>query len=319
MSSQHPFRFGVISEQMSSASNWLDQVRAIEDRGYSTLLLRDHFIKEPFGDQFAPLTALMAAANATKSLHVGTLVIDNDYRHPAVLAKEAATLDLFSGGRFELGLGAGWLKEEYRQTGIEFASPGVRVSRLEESLHIIKGLFSDNPVTFNGTHYNIADLQGFPLPEQRSGPPILVAAGGKRMLTLAAREADIINFQTFVLTNGVVEDDPQVRSAATLAQQIELVRQAAGERFPHLELSLILRTHITQDRGQGAAEIARLKGWSGIDPEQILAMPSIFIGSIDQIIEEMYTRREQYGISYYMTTDKNMEVLAPIVAKLAGK
>ncbi|MBL8164495.1 MAG: TIGR03621 family F420-dependent LLM class oxidoreductase, partial [Anaerolineae bacterium] len=190
----HPFRFGVINEQMKPREDWLAHVRRAETLGYATFLLRDHFVPDFFGDQYAPIAALMAAAAVTQTLRVGTLVIDNDYRHPVILAKEAATLHLLSGGRFELGIGAGWLRSEYEQAGMPYDPAGVRISRLEESLHIIKGLWNSEPVTFSGQHYRIDNIDGFPKPEQHL--PILIGAGQKRMLTLAGREADIVGILT---------------------------------------------------------------------------------------------------------------------------
>src|SRR5712692_3259165 len=188
----HPFRFGVICERMQSAEEWVAKARLAESAGYSTFLIRDHFIREPFGDQLAPMLALMAAADATKTLRVGNLVLDNDYRHPVVLAKEAATLDVLSHGRFELGLGAGWAKTEYQQAGLSFDAPGVRVSRLEEAVQVIKGLFAYEPLTFSGTYYRIDQLNGYPKPIQQPHPSILIGASGKRMLAIAAREANSI-------------------------------------------------------------------------------------------------------------------------------
>ena len=170
MNKLRPFRFGVICEQMQSAEEWVTKTRQAEDYGYATFLIRDHFIREPFGDQFAPLIALMAAANATRTLRIGSLVLDNDYRHPVMLAKEAATLDLLSEGRFELGIGAGWLRTEYEQAGMAFESAGSRVSRLEEAIHVLKGLFADQPLTFTGNHFTVTNLNGFPRPVQRPHP-----------------------------------------------------------------------------------------------------------------------------------------------------
>src|SRR5258708_40049504 len=156
MNKQRPFRFGVISERMSSSDAWILQARAVQEAGYATLLLRDHFIPETFGgDQFAPLIALMAAASATTTLRVGRLVLANDFHHPVMLAKEAATLDLLSGGRLELGISAGWLKAEYQQAGMPFDLPGQRVSRLEEALCILKGLFAEELLDFSGIHYTV--------------------------------------------------------------------------------------------------------------------------------------------------------------------
>src|SRR5438128_2998464 len=192
MTKPRPFRFGVICEQMQSAEEWITKAHQAEGYGYATVLIRDHFIREPYGDQFAPLIALMAVASATRTLRVGSLVLDNDYRHPVMLAKEAATLDLLSDGRFELGMGAGWLRAEYEQAGMTFESAGMRVGRLEEAIHVLKGLWADQPLTFTGNQYTVTNLNGFPKAVQRPHPPLLVGAGSKRMLALAGREADIV-------------------------------------------------------------------------------------------------------------------------------
>src|SRR5579864_9181610 len=185
---QRPFRFGVLCEEMGTREAWLAKVWRVEELGYATLLLRDHFMPGPFGDQFAPLSALMAAAMVSNTLRIGTMVFDNDYRHPVVLGKEVATLDVLSSGRFEFGLGAGWMGSEYEQAGMTFDSPGTRVERFEEALRIFKGLFADEPLTFAGKHYAIRGIDGFPKPLQRPHPPILIGAGGRRMLSLAGRE-----------------------------------------------------------------------------------------------------------------------------------
>lgn len=319
MKNQHPFRFGVICEQMDTQYAWVTKARQIEDAGYATLLIRDHFVREPFGDQFAPIAALMAAADATTTLRVGNLVMDNDYRHPVILAKEAATLDVLSYGRFELGLGAGWAKREYEQAGIPFDAPGVRVSRLEEALQVVKGLWSPSALTFSGSHYTIDHLNGFPKPVQRPYPPILVGASGKRMLALAAREATIIGFLTGDYSTGVAVDDPLQRLGAAVAQKIAWVQQAAGERFHDLELSMMIRIIHSEDQQRTAEHLASERGWSSISAEQVLDMPSIVIGSVEQIIEQLYQRREHYGFSYYIVTDQHMQTFAPVVRQLAGK
>lgn len=314
-----PFRFAVLCEQMDSQQSWVDKARQIEENGYATLLIRDHFVREPFGDQFAPLVALMAAADATTRLRVGTLVLDNDYRHPVLLAKEAATLDVLSQGRFELGLGAGWAKHEYEQAGLAFEAPGVRVSRLEEALQVLKGLWAPGPLTFRGTHYTIDQLEGFPKPVQRPHPPLLVGASGKRMLALAAREANGIGFLMGDYSTGVGVDDPLQRVGAAVAEKIAWVRQAAGARFGDLELSIMLTVVPTEDQHRAAAALAAERGWSSIATEQVLEMPSILIGSVEQMVEQLYQRRKHYGFSYYIVTDQAMHALAPVVAQLAGK
>lgn len=316
---QRPFRFGVICERMDTHLAWVTMARQIEQAGYATLLLRDHFVAEPFGDQFAPLVALMAAAAATSELRVGSLVLDNDYRHPVLLAKEAATLDVLSQGRLELGLGAGWARDEYEQAGISFDSPGVRVSRLQETLQILKGLWSAEPLTFPGAHYHIDQLKGFPRPVQRPHPPLLVGAGGRRMLELAAREADTIGFLMGDYSTGVGIDDPRTRLESAVEQKLAWVRQAAGERFKSLELSLVLTVVITGKRQEAAERIARARGWKDVSAQQILQMPALVIGSVEQIVEQLCWRRERYGFSYYIVTDRQVQHCAPVVARLAGR
>jgi probable F420-dependent oxidoreductase len=318
MHKSRPYRFGVINEQVLPAERWIAHVRRVEAEGYSTFLIRDHFVPDYFGDQLAPIAALMAAAGATRTLRVGSLVFDNDYRHPALLAKEAATIDLLSGGRLELGLGAGWLRAEYEQAGMPFDPPGVRISRLEEAIHIIKGLFADEPLTFAGQHYTIANLRGVPKPTQQPRPPILIGAGQKRMLTLAGREADIVGILTTSVASGTLAADPAERLAESVAQKVEWVRQGAGERFHDLELSLVPTFMITDQRRRRTEQYINEHGWQGISVEQVWEMPAVFVGSIEQIVEDMRARRERYGFSYFVISDHDLAAAAPIVARLAG-
>jgi probable F420-dependent oxidoreductase len=314
-----PFRFGVFGETARSREALLDTARRAEESGYATFLIRDHFIEEPFGHQLAPLTALATVAAVTNTLRVGTLVISNDYRHPVILAKEIATLDVLSGGRVELGLGAGFSQAEYDQAGLPFDPPAVRVDRLEEAIHVLKGLFTDGSLTFAGKHYAVTHLDSFPKPVQRPHPPILIGGSGKRMLSIAAREADIIGIQTTSTANGVLSNDPSVRLAPAVAQKVELVRQMAGDRFDRIELSMVVTVVIAERREQAAEQVARERGWDGVSVEQVLEMPSVFIGSVDQIVEGMQARRERYGFSYYVLFDHAIDEVAPIVARLAGE
>ncbi|MBI5878131.1 MAG: TIGR03621 family F420-dependent LLM class oxidoreductase [Chloroflexi bacterium] len=319
MAHPHPFRFGVINEQSHYPQTWMNHARRVEDLGYATFLIRDHFVPDYFGDQLAPFSALTAAALATTTLRVGTLVIDNDYRHPVVLAKEAATLDALSGGRLELGLGAGWLRTEYAQAGLPFDSAGTRISRLAESLRVLNGLFADGPFTYAGEHYHVTNLNGYPKPIQRLRPPILLGGGQKRMLMLAGREADIISMLTTSVASGALSDDPTERLAESVRQKIEWVRQGAGERFDQIELNLIPGLVFTDDRQGGAEQLIRTRGWVGVTVEQVLAMPSVFIGTPEQMAAQMEERRAVYGFSYYVVPDDRVAEFAPIVARLAGR
>jgi len=319
MKRQRAFRFGVIDESSLSREEWVQKAQRVEQLSYSTFLIRDHFIQGDFNHQLAPIPALMAAADATKTLRVGSLVFSNDYRHPIMLAKETATLDLLSGGRFELGIGAGWLRSEYEQTGIPFDPPGIRVERMQEALHILKGAFAEQPLTFAGKHYTITNLNNHPKPLQKPHPPLLIGAFSKRMLSIAAREADIIGILPKALTNGTISEDPTERFAETLAQKVEWIRQAAGERFDQIELSMVVTIEITRNQHKKAEQLLHQRGWNSITAEQLLAMPSMLIGSIDQITDKIQTLREKYAFTYFVISDTCLETFAPIVARLTGK
>ncbi len=319
MANQHAFRFGVINEQTAAPDAWIAQVRQIEAWGYSTFLIRDHFAPDYFGDQFAPFAALTAAACATTSLRVGTLVFDNDYRHPVMLAKEAATLDLLSGGRLELGLGAGWLQSEYDQAGMQYDPPGVRIQRLSEAIAVLKGLFAEAPLTFAGMHYTINNLNGFPKPMQRPYPPILIGAGHKRMLMLAGCEANMVGILTTSVATGRVVDDPLARMAARVGEQIAWVREGAGARFDEIELSTVATLIVTDQRRARTEQWIRERGWSGVTAEQVWDMPAVLIGSVEQLADDLLRRRKQLGFSYYVVSDQSAEAAAPLVARLAGR
>lgn len=313
--SHHPFRFGVINEQMKEPAAWFDHVRRIEALGYATLLLRDHFVPDFFGDQYAPLPALMAAAGVTTTLRLGTMVIDNDYRHPVLLAKEAATLDLLSGGRFELGIGAGWLRTEYEQAGLPFDRAGVRIDRLEEAIKVLKGLWSEQPCTARGQHYQVTAVNGAPKPQQRPHPPLLIGGGKERMLNLAGREADIVGILTSDVSRGTLVSDVNERTPAAVQQKIEWIRQGAGARFDQIELSLIPTVLVTDDRRSATTAFIHQQGWP-VTVEEVWQMPSVLIGSPAQIAADIQARRELYGFSYYVVADGDMESFAPVVAQL---
>jgi probable F420-dependent oxidoreductase len=312
MTTTRPFRFGVVAESAPSREAWFELVRKAEDMGYATFLLADHYVNE-----FPPLVALMAAADATRTIRIASFVFDNDFRHPALLAKEVATLDLLSGGRFDLGIGAGWHRPEYDQIGLSFESAGVRISRLEEALVIIKQFFTQDEVTFTGKHYQVTNLKAFPKPLQQPYPPIFMGGGGKRLLTLAGREADIIGLHVKVNDDGTV--DAWERTEEAIAQKVEWVRQAAGERFAALELNLLIGgVVITDDRQQAAERRARESGRPGVTAEQLLASPYLLIGSIEQIVEQIQQLRERHGISYFVIESTDMESFAPVVARIAN-
>jgi probable F420-dependent oxidoreductase len=306
-----PFRFGVTAPTVRSGPAWAERVRQIEQLGYSTVHVPDHF-----RDQLAPVAALTAAAMATTRLRVGSLVFSNDFRHPVVLAKEAATLDVLSGGRFELGLGSGWLREEYDQAGIVFDAPGTRIERLAEAVAIVKGLLAGERVTLTGRHYAIAGLEGRPRPVQRPHPPILIGGGGQRTLSLAAREASIVGLVPRARRDGGGLDRADLGDGA-LRQKIEWVRAAAGARFDSLELHALIQAVVVSDQRVAAAE--QLATRFGVARELVLETPYVLIGTVEEICASLRDRRERYGISYLTVFDRDLEALAPVVERLAGR
>ena len=312
-----PIRFGVLAEHAQTADQLLGTARRAEAAGCSTLLVRDHLVEGPFPHQLAPLTALAAVAAATTRLRVGTLVICNDLRHPAVLAKEVATLDVLSGGRVELGLGAGFLRRDYEASGLGFDEPRDRVSRLEESLRVLKGLFGPGPLTHRGRHYHLEGMDNFPMPVQRPHPPLHVAAARPRMLAIAGREADIVNLQGVSTTGGIVSEDPAGRSPEAVAERIERIRAAAGERFRDVELSTVATLAVTDRPRQAAEDLARARGW-GLPPERVLAMPAVLAGPPGRLVELLDERREAFGLSYFILSDAALDAAAPLFELVAS-
>ncbi len=304
------FRFGIQTAKGVSGEDWTEKAKKIEDLGYSTLFMPDHF-----DDQLAPMPALAVAAAATKTLRLGSLVFDNDYKHPVVLAKEAATLDVLSGGRVEFGIGAGWMQTDYDQAGMTYDTPGVRISRFQESVRIMKGLFSDDPVDFAGKFYTVRH-SGTPKPVQKPRPPILIGGGGPRVLRFAAREADIIGIN-FDLREGVVNREVMLTGTAEATKQkIAWIREAAGSRMDQIEMNVtVFAVVVTDDRAGMAARMA--PGCSST-PEELLNVPHALIGGVDQIVEDLQKRREEYGFSYVVFSGDQHERMAPVVKKLAG-
>ncbi len=315
MQLHRPFRFGVVTHNTNTSLDALvARARLAERLGYSTFLIPDHL-----GDQFDTPLALALVAQATRTLRLGSFVFANDFRHPALLAKIAATLDVISGGRFELGLGAGWMQSEYEQVGIAFDTPRVRIDRMVEALQVIKGLFSGDPVTFAGTHYQITGMRGHPPPLQRPRPPILLGGNGKRILSVAAREADIVS----ILPRGMLELEGLQRidladaGSTSVARKVAWIREAAAERFQDLELNLfILDMALTDRQGDGADRLALR---FALSREQVMDIPHLLAGTVDQIGQQLRETREQYGISYLVVFDEHMEQFAPIVAHLANQ
>lgn len=309
----HPrkFRFSVQLANAGSRKEWLEKIGKVEDLGYTGVFMPDHF-----GEQLAPLPALVAAAE-NSNLRIGTLVLDNDYRHPVVLAKEAATIDVLSEGRLELGIGAGWMRTDYEQSGIAYDAPATRVDRFEEGLAVLKGAFADGPFSFEGKHYTIANYDGQPKPVQQPHPPILIGAGGKRMLSIGAREADIVGVNVNLRTGEVNAEVGQDGTAERFDRKLAWVREAAGERFDDIEFNVqIFIGIVTDDRLAASGNFAPM---FGLTPEQGLEVPLALVGTVDQICETLAERRDRWQISYYTIGEGAMEVLAPVVERMSGR
>ncbi|MBO0778860.1 MAG: TIGR03621 family F420-dependent LLM class oxidoreductase [Ktedonobacteraceae bacterium] len=286
---QKAFRFGVVAGGHVSGSAWIALAQRIEKLGYSSLQVPD-----VLGTPLSTITALTAAASVTTKLRVGSFVFVNDYRHPALLAREIASLDRLSDGRVELGLGAGNWPNDFQQLGIPFDRAGVRVSRFAEGLSIIKQFFTSETVNFSGKYYTAEALRPVPRPVQQPHPPILIGSGGRRMLTLAAREADIIM--------------PAPAQDASLEEKIGWIREAAGERFEHLELSQAAFGIDLTDSPVAAPPPSQ--GGIPVQPRPM---------TTEQAVAYLVEQRERLGISYIQIQERQIENFVPVLARLNGK
>jgi probable F420-dependent oxidoreductase len=306
----HPFRFAVQQESAPNGGAWAALARRVESLGYDLLAMPDHM-----GHQLSPFAALAAAAAATTTLRVGAFVFANDFRHPLILAREAATLEFLSGGRFEMGMGAGWMPSDYRELGLSYGPASQRVDRLEEAIPIIKQLLAGERVTHHGKHYNMDRAYAGLPPVQRPRPPLAIGAGGPRMLRLAAREADIVG-----LTPGFSERGwplfGQATEKATEAK-ITTVKAAAGERFEQLEINLWVSSAGLVGSGNsllGSAAAATAKAATSL-----YGSPYVLYGTLKGVREQLLRRRDKLGISYYTFPSRSMETMAPLVEALTGK
>jgi probable F420-dependent oxidoreductase len=308
---KRPFRFGVQLSGLASASTWRSRARQIEDLGYSCATMPDHFTP-----QLAPIPALQAIADATTTLRVGALVFDNDYKHPVVLAKELATMDLLSEGRVEAGLGAGWMATDYQQSGIPYDPPKIRVDRFEEAIAVLKGCFAPGPFSFEGDHYQIANYDASPTPIQNPGPPLLIGGGGPRVLRIAAREADIIGINATLTAGEVGPEAFATMTAEAVDEKVAIVTAHAGNRIADIEMNIrVFMTSITND---SATAVAAISSMLSVEDEMIANSPFALIGSIDHIVETLLARRERWGFSYIIIGEENIEDFSPVVDRLAG-
>jgi len=306
-----PFRFAVQTSSAEQGRAWREKARKIEALGYSTLYIPDHL-----DDQWGPLVALTVAAEATSTLRVGSLVFDNDYRHPVVLAKEVATLDLASEGRVEFGIGAGWLQSDYDASGIAYDPPGTRIDRMVEGLSIVRQLWREGSATLEGAHYSVRSAQGHPAPFTPGGPPIVIGGGGRRVLSIAAREADIVGVNPSLRAGRVGPEVAQSARGERFRERIEWIRDAAGPRFDEIELQcLTFLVEFTDDSDDAYERLAPL---FGLTADEARDVPIALAGTASEMADVLRRRREEYGFSYVVVHEPEMERFAAVVEKLAG-
>ena len=312
MSHPRRFRFGVEMQGAFDGRTWADSARELEGLGYSTLFVPDHFHQG-----LGPMAAMAVAATATSTLLVAPMVLAADFRHPAVAARELATIDLLSGGRLEVGLGAGYNTLDYLRSGIPMDAPGVRVDRLIEHTRVLRGLFGDGPFSFAGHHYRVDALELVPKPARQGGPPIIIAGGGPRLLEFAAREADIVGVNPSTRAG---RHDPRTANEAlptSFDLKLDLIRRAAGERFDSLELNAWLS--VVSFTNDARSEAERFTARLGVSGDDVLDVPVMLIGTVDEMLDRLHARRDRWGLSYFVVPAGAARDFAPVVAHLAGR
>lgn len=311
MTHAREFRFGVELLEPFDGMSWSDSARRLEDLSYSTLFVSDHF-----DEGYGPIVGMAVAAAATTSLHVASAVFAPDFRHPAVLARELASIDLISGGRLEVGIGAGYTVADYATTGIHMDRAGVRVDRMMEYVAVLRGLFQRAPFSFNGTHYQISELQGVPTPFTPGGPPILIAGGGKRMLTYAATHADIIGVNTNLPSSEARAASIRDAVPSSIDEKLAWIREAAGERFNDIELhDWVQFAQVTND---SSAVIRDLTDRFGADEFAVRSSPKVLVGEVGEIVERVHALRDRWGYSYFTVQQPAALEFAEVVARLAS-
>ena len=306
---ERKIRFATQSGGQPTGDEWLARAKRLEDIGYATLSMPDHMV----GGAWSNMPALGAVAAVTTRLRLGNLVLDNDFRNPVVLARELATLDVISNGRVEIGLGAGWFDRDYQGTGIPFDRGRIRVARLAEAVTLIKRVFTEDQVSFEGTYYRTVKSECRPKTVQQPRPPILIAAGGPQILEVAGREAEIVA----VIPPGAGVQSPALDDVASagVRRQLDIVRRAAGPRFAEIELSCFLDVTLTDEREKTIAELAEK---SKQDPAVLRSSIYRPIGTLDQVREHIIRVRRDTGITYFCLRGPHVEELAPVVRDLSG-
>jgi probable F420-dependent oxidoreductase len=304
-----PIELSVMAAAATSATEWTGVARFAERAGFGALLVSDHV-----HDQLGPIAAILKAAEATERLRVGSLVFNLDHRNPVLLAKEAATIDLFSDGRFELGVGAGWDRGEYDAAGLEYASPRIRIARLREGVTVLRRLFGDGPVTFEGEHYRVAALEGMPKPAAGSAIPILVGGGGRQVLALAAELADVVGLNVKFTADGVPE--PASLTAEAVARRMSWIAEVAGRHGRRPAVHVLVQGTCVTDRRNSAADAIAAR-WR-LSREELFDSPYFLVGTPDQIAADLVRHARMFGISRWTVSQPDMAAIAPVLERLPG-
>ena len=320
-----PFRFAVQAFEATSARQWSDVVRRAEDLGYSTLFSSDHYfgpgaISDATGHRpvdLAPLTSIAVAAAITTTLRVGCRVFACDFHHPVVLAKEMATLDVLSEGRLEVGLGAGWVRDEYEGLGVPMAPAGERIAKVGEYADLLRAHWRGEQLDVDTAHTHASGFAGLPVPVQQPGPPIMIGGGAPKILGMAGRHADIVSLN-FNNSSGRLGGTSVASSGADqTADKIEWIRAGAGDRFDEIEIE-IGGYFVAVGDGAGAALDGMAQRF-GVSAEEFATHPHAFFGTVDRICETLFERRERYGVSYVTVAQRYMDEFAPVVAAMTGR
>jgi probable F420-dependent oxidoreductase len=311
-----PFRFLADVGAIVTGSELAARARRAEQLGYHALVVPDHL-----NGQLSPVVAMATIAAATSTLRMSAFVLNNDLRHPAVLAQDLASIDVLSGGRLDVAIGAGWNKPEYDAIGIAFDPTPVRQARLAESVSVLKGLFSGAAFSYAGEHYTITDHAAEPVPVQRPHPPFFIGGGGRRTLTLAGREADIVGLAPRILANRKV--DPASLTLAATREKIRWVQEAAGDRFASLEFNIYPSgwpATITDNLHAEARRVVdQLRSRTGVEltEDEVIDSPHLFIGSVDRLVDKLLQLRDQLGVSSVLLGE--IDELTPVLEQLSGR
>lgn len=306
--STRPFRFGAKATKAKSAKEWTDLARQAEDLGYASFQMDDHM-----GNQLAIVPALMSAADATSKIQIGPHVAGVDFRNPVVFAKECATIDLLSEGRFTLGIGAGWSNKDYAIAGIRQDDASTRIERLGEAVTIMKGLWGEGPFSFSGSHYEVAEVDAGPKPY--SPIPVMIGGGGPKILAMAAQQADIVGINPKIVGRSINPRSMATTAADTMDEKVAWVKEAAGDRFDDLELNIAITALPRDESGQPDLSITR-RALPNMSEEELLATPAVLSGSTQEIADTIRGYRDTYGVSYLIVQDKHAEAFSEVIAEL---